>query len=131
MGARPRAAVLRRAGPFSRPSNRVRDARWTVGSRRRGGHDAPLSRRPRRGCRALGVLVVSRRQRAPRRRRWRPWRRSVGCRPRRRNVGLTNAPLVVRPAALSGACMTAEDRVKAIAELGFTPRQARFLVFVL
>jgi hypothetical protein len=27
--------------------------------------------------------------------------------------------------------MTAEDRVKAIAELGFTPRQARFLVFVL
>ena len=59
MGARTRPAVLRRAGPFPRPADRIPGARRPPRSRgRRGGHH-PLPRRPRRRGGAVGLHVAT------------------------------------------------------------------------
>ena len=77
MGARTRPSVLRRAGPFPRPADRIRGDRRPPRSRACRGGDHPLPRRPRRRSRAVRLHVLPRDKRSPRwarrrRARWGP-----------------------------------------------------------
>src|SRR5437016_6517146 len=113
MGARARAAILRREGPLSRLPNRVRAGRPRP-ARGRGSGDRPLPRRARLKSRQSGLHLRAWRRKV---RWWEPVRSRL-----RGGPGMTIGEL---------ADSIYPWRIEAVQRFGFTERQARFLVHVL